>query len=168
MIVAFGGFIFPIFLRLVRNKLNLKVEIPDLFLTALTLMSISILCLVFGILNHDLTLHVNSWWVVGSYSIQSIAELCIAPVGSSMIAVLARDSLQGIMMGSWMFFSGISAIIAGKVSSLVTATNYSKNINEISANFYSLFVTLLVFSLVITIVLALLRNFIKKLIHPEC
>ena len=54
------------------------------------------------------------------YVIQSVGELCLSPIGLSMVTKLAPARLVGLGMGGWFLSTGIgnnlSGIFAGHVS----------------------------------------------------
>src|SRR5947207_8873370 len=58
-------------------------------------------------------------WLFWSYVLQSIGELLISPIGYAMIGKLAPSKYQGIMMGSWMLWTGLASLFAGDFSGLV-------------------------------------------------
>ena len=53
---------------------------------------------------------VGLWWLAGLYLIHSIAELCISPVGLSMITKLSIARIVGLMMGVWFLSISVRAI----------------------------------------------------------
>jgi POT family proton-dependent oligopeptide transporter len=54
---------------------------------------------------------VSPWWLLTSYFVMSVAELCVAPIGFSLVTKLAPKRLLGVLMGAWFaaIASGISA-----------------------------------------------------------
>jgi len=44
---------------------------------------------------------VSSLWLFGAYFIQVAGELCISPVGNSVVTKLAPARIVGLMMGLW-------------------------------------------------------------------
>lgn len=60
------------------------------------------------------------WTLFAVYWIQSIGELCLSPIGLSMVTKLAPTRLVGLGMGGWFLSTGIgnnlSGIFAGHVS----------------------------------------------------
>jgi len=60
------------------------------------------------------------WTLVAVYVIQSVGELCLSPIGLSMVTKLAPVRLVGFGMGGWFLSTGIgnnlSGIFAGYVS----------------------------------------------------
>jgi proton-dependent oligopeptide transporter, POT family len=66
---------------------------------------------------------VSVWWLVLSYFLGAIAELCISPVGLSMITKLAMARLVGVMMGVWFLSMSVADYIAGAIAeAAATAT----------------------------------------------
>ena len=53
------------------------------------------------------------WWLVLTYFLHSIAELCISPVGLSMITKLSIARVVGMMMGVWFLSISIGEYLAG-------------------------------------------------------
>ena len=61
---------------------------------------------------------VSMAWLGGSYLILSIAELCLSPMGMSMVARLAPRSLTAVMMGVWFLATFAGNSLAGVVGML--------------------------------------------------
>lgn len=58
------------------------------------------------------------WYILaGLYLIHTCAELCISPVGLSMVTKLAPDTMVGMVMGAWFMSIAIGNYLAGVVSS---------------------------------------------------
>ena len=45
---------------------------------------------------------VSPLWLIGSYTLLSIAELCVSPLGFSLVSKLSPPRLAGLLMGLWM------------------------------------------------------------------
>ena len=56
---------------------------------------------------------VGLWWLAGLYLIHSLAELCISPVGLSMITKLSLARIVGLMMGVWFLSISVAQSLAG-------------------------------------------------------
>ncbi len=56
-------------------------------------------------------------WLVCAYLFQTMGELCISPVGLSMITKLAPLKLASVMMGIWFLINFVANILAGFVGS---------------------------------------------------
>ena len=56
---------------------------------------------------------VSPWWLVGLYFLQMVGELCLSPVGLSMVTKLSPKRVVGIMMGVWFAATGLGNYVAG-------------------------------------------------------
>ena len=69
------------------------------------------------------------WTLFSVYVLQSIGELCLSPIGLSMVTKLAPVRLVGFGMGGWFLSTGIgnnlSGIFAGWVSGETGMTTQS-------------------------------------------
>ena len=88
---------------------------------------------------------VAPYWLVGTYLLQTLGELCLSPVGLSAMTKLAPERAAGFMMGIWFLSTSIGNWLAGKAASM-----YS------SMPLPTLFGSVAVFSIAAAIVLAIL------------
>jgi POT family proton-dependent oligopeptide transporter len=65
---------------------------------------------------------VSAWWLTGFYLILEFGELCLSPVGLSLVTRLAPARLAGIMMGAWFLASAIGSKLAGYAASFSETT----------------------------------------------
>jgi proton-dependent oligopeptide transporter, POT family len=49
---------------------------------------------------------VSPWWLIGLYFLHTIGELCLSPVGLSIVTKLAPARIVGFMMGWWTSWRG--------------------------------------------------------------
>jgi POT family proton-dependent oligopeptide transporter len=56
---------------------------------------------------------VSSWWLVWSYLFATIGELCLSPVGLSMVSKLAPARFATMLMGLWLLTSFFGNYLAG-------------------------------------------------------
>ena len=60
-------------------------------------------------------------WLIVTYFLQTVGELCLSPVGLSSMTKLAPSRLVGQMMGMWFMCSGLGNIIAGLIAGRFSA-----------------------------------------------
>ncbi|HUE01541.1 MAG TPA: peptide MFS transporter, partial [Bryobacteraceae bacterium] len=58
------------------------------------------------------------WWLIGTYFLQTLGELCLSPIGLSAVSKLAPDRAAGFMMGLWFLSISIGNWLAGKAVSI--------------------------------------------------
>lgn len=61
---------------------------------------------------------ISPWWIILSYWFSTIGELCISPVGLSMVTKLAPPRLVSTMMGIWFISIAYGNYLAGVLSKL--------------------------------------------------
>lgn len=79
---------------------------------------------------------VSPWWLVGTYGVVTIGELCLSPMGLSIVSKLSPPRLTALMMGG--FFLSIS--IGNKLSGVLASMWYDY---ENKANFFIVNIVLL-------------------------
>ncbi|MDD9156457.1 peptide MFS transporter [Aliivibrio sp. S4TY2] len=94
---------------------------PIKFALALFFLAIGFLCMVGAVMEQggDLTVKTSMYWLVGAYFFHTLGELCLSPIGLSLVTKLAPLRLASLMMGTWFGFNAISNYIAGVVGSHV-------------------------------------------------
>ena len=66
---------------------------------------------------------VSPWWIVGLFFLQTIGELCLSPVGLSLMTKLAPNDLVGLSLGIWFLASAFGNKLAGILAGNFTATD---------------------------------------------
>ncbi len=64
---------------------------------------------------------VAQWWLVTTYFLQTMGELCLSPVGLSAMTKLAPERAAGFMMGIWFLSTSIGNWLAGEAASLYSS-----------------------------------------------
>ena len=58
---------------------------------------------------------VSPWWLLLSYFVISVGELCVAPIGFSLVTKLAPKRLLGVLMGAWFAAIALGNLGAGLI-----------------------------------------------------
>jgi proton-dependent oligopeptide transporter, POT family len=74
---------------------------------------------------------VSMWWLVLVYLLHTLGELCIYPVGLSMVTKLSPPKLTGTLMGIWFISLAFGNVFAGILSKL---SSVNTNIEDASAS----------------------------------
>jgi POT family proton-dependent oligopeptide transporter len=56
---------------------------------------------------------VSGWWLVGTYGVVTVAELCLSPMGLALVSKLAPARVTALMMGGWFLATSIGNKLAG-------------------------------------------------------
>lgn len=58
------------------------------------------------------------WWFFGAYGVITVGELCLSPIGLSMVSKLAPARLTALLMGAWFISTSIGNKLSGVIASL--------------------------------------------------
>jgi POT family proton-dependent oligopeptide transporter len=107
-------------------------------------------------------------WLAGLYLIHSIAELCISPVGLSMITKLSIARIVGLMMGVWFLSISVAQYVAGivaQVASVETVGGQVTNLRVSLETYVGVFQTIGLVSIGIGVLLLVLSPLLKRWMH---
>ncbi len=147
------------------GRRNLEPSVPFKFVIGLALVGLGFLALVFGAQFHDANFKVALFWLALTYFIHSVGELCLSPVGLSMITKLSPAKMVGLMMGVWFMSSAMAQYAGGIVAQFAsTETVAGQVLNpEVSLNTYlGVFQTIGIAGLASAVVLLVLAPFLQK------
>ncbi|MEV4780437.1 peptide MFS transporter [Burkholderia sp. LMU1-1-1.1] len=120
----------------------------------------------FGLLMYALSMLVDIdnkipfWTLFMVYVLQSIGELCLSPIGLSMVTKLAPTRLVGLGMGGWFLSTGIGNNLSGIFASAVSGESGMSVTSALSGytfGFYSLMAA--------GVLLFIIAPLIQKLMH---
>jgi POT family proton-dependent oligopeptide transporter len=104
----------PIFGWLWMRLGRREPSVPMKFALGLTFMALAFLVLVpAGAMASGEGIRVSPWFLIVSYFISELGELCISPVGLSAVTKLAPLRIVGLMMGVWFLSNAAGNKLAG-------------------------------------------------------
>jgi POT family proton-dependent oligopeptide transporter len=68
---------------------------------------------------------VSPLWLLATYLLHTIGELCLSPVGLSAMSRLAPTRVAGLMMGVWFLAAAVGNYLGGRVAGLYEALSLS-------------------------------------------
>jgi len=89
---------------------------------------------------------VSVWWLIASYGVITIGELCLSPMGLSIVSKLSPPRITALMMGGWFLSTSIGNKLSGVLASMWDT--YNDKGNYFLVNF-SLLIIAFVFMLLI-------------------
>jgi len=104
------------------------------------------------LVNNSSETSISLWWLVGVYFLHTMGELCLSPIGLSMVSKVSPKKIASLMMGFWFLSSAVANFTAGKLPAILESNNLD------------LFTFLSVSSLLAGLVLILISSFMEKLI----
>jgi len=151
-------------------KRGFEPSIPVKFSIALVGVGAGFLFLVFGstFAGPAGNFQVGLWWLAGLYLIHSLAELCISPVGLSMITKLSIARVVGLMMGVWFLSISVAQYVAGAVAQFASVETVGGQVTNLKVSldtYTSTFTTIAWIAIGAGVALFLLSWLLQKWMH---
>ncbi|MES2122483.1 MAG: oligopeptide:H+ symporter, partial [Chlamydiota bacterium] len=146
------------------NKNQNNPSVPTKFSFGVLFMALGFIVLGLGGQYFGQDGETSSWWLVGSYFLQTIGELLLSPIGLSMITTLSPKHLVGMMMGVWFLTQSAAFAIGGGLATLASVPSNSTP-QAALAIYDSAFFIYGGISLVLAFFSFLLIPYLKRLIH---
>ena len=100
-----------------------------------------------------------------AYFITTIGELCLGPIGMSIITKLSPKRLFGMMMGLWFLASAFGQLAAGKLGAEISRSNGGATLLSKLQSYTEGYYNLAIYSLIAGIILIVSTPLIKKLMQ---
>ena len=151
----------PIFAKIwmaLANRKQGDLKIPTKMALGMITLGLGFLVMVFATLSiggsENPVMKASMWWLVITYFLNTVGELCLSPIGLSMVSKIAPVKLASLLMGAWLASSGVANILGGFIAS---------NLDSFGAT--EIFALISGISIVLGIVLFLLRNKISNMME---
>ena len=149
---------------------GLEPSIPIKFAIALVGVGAGFLFLVLGstFAGAGNNWQVGLWWLAGLYLFHSLAELCISPVGLSMITKLSIARVVGLMMGVWFLSISVAQYFAGIVAQFASVETVGGQVTNLKVSldtYTGTFTTIAWIAIGAGVVLFLLSWPLKRWMH---
>ena len=148
IIILLGPLIASFWLRIDNSKC--KINTSQKMGAGLILLSAGFFLIMF--VNNSGSSSISLWWLVGVYFLHTLGELCLSPIGLSMVTKISPKKIASLMMGFWFLSAAIANYSAGKLPTILQSNNID------------LFTFLTIMSLVAGIVLISIAPLMEKLV----
>jgi POT family proton-dependent oligopeptide transporter len=149
-------------------KRGLEPSIPIKFGLALIGVGAGFLFLVWGASMVGPSFKVAIWWLAGLYLIHSVAELCISPVGLSMITKLSIARVVGLMMGVWFLSISVAQSLAGALAQQTSVDTIGGQVTNLQLSlqtYVGIYERFGMYTIGVGVLLLVLSPLIKKWMH---
>ncbi|WP_100753228.1 peptide MFS transporter [Vibrio salilacus] len=129
---------------------------PKKFAFAMFFLALGFLCMVGAVMEQggDTAVKTSMLWLVGAFFFHTLGELCLSPIGLSLVTKLAPLRLASLMMGAWFGCNAIANYVAGYVGS---------HVGELGA--FAIFSGIAVTAIISGVVLLLFANTLVRWMH---
>lgn len=167
----------PIFTILWAYLYKRKMEpaSPYKMAIGLSLVAVGYFVIAIAVKGLGATEKVSMWWLVALYIIHSMGELCLSPIGLSMVSKLSPIRLSSLMMGTWFLANAAANKFAGTLSALIPPTaegaepgavlEYPHILGIAITNLYEFFMVFIVMTGIAAGILFLLSSKLRKMMH---
>jgi POT family proton-dependent oligopeptide transporter len=137
---------------------------PTKMAGGLLLVAAGYVFMVMAALRSDRGLMVSPWWLVVVYSFHTFGELCLSPIGLSLVTKLAPVKMGALLMGFWYFATALGEFLAGQFAALSEKIARGEVFHLLGgqADFY---LVLVVFPVLVTVPLVALTPWLKRCMH---
>ena len=110
------------------------------------------------------------YWLLITYIVCTWAELCLSPVGLSVVTKLAPAKLQSLMMGAWFFSFSLANLLGGLMARFSTNFKPGENGEPPQASFIieglpGFYLMLVIFPIIAGFVIFALSPVLKRMMH---
>lgn len=119
---------------------------------------------------------VSMLWLFSLYIIHTMGELCLSPIGLSMVSKLAPLRLSSLMMGTWFLANAAANKFAGTLSALIpptpdpastTPVEYPSFMGMQITNLYEFFMLFIVMTGIAAAILFVLSSKLEKMMDEK-
>lgn len=98
------------------GKKKLEPASPKKQALGLLLLALGYLVIAIGV--KDVTTKVSMFWLISLYALHTVGEICVSPIGMSLVSQLAPIRFLSLLMGVWFLSNAVASKLAGKLSTL--------------------------------------------------
>jgi len=157
----------PLFAEMWGKLGKRGMEPPSPYKQALGLLFLSLGYVVIAIAVKDLgSVKVSMTWLITLYFLHTVGELCLSPIGLSMVNKLAPARFASLLMGTWFLANATANKFAGTLSAFYPEAGKTTSFMGYEmTNLYDFFVLFIVMSGAASIVLFFLSKKLVKMMH---
>ena len=144
---------------------GIEPSTPGKFAIAMMLIGLGYVIFAWGI-GLDDSANKSFIWMVVIYLSLTLAELCLSPVGLSMVTKLSVTKIVGLMMGIWFLFTALGNYVAGWISSLTGSGGHGADSGALDvAATIDVYTTIGIYSIGVGLFILVLTPMMKKRMH---
>jgi POT family proton-dependent oligopeptide transporter len=153
----------PLFAWFWTSKYGKRLTTPVKMSLGMILLGIGFLFMLFATYEVQTTMEADKEvvvqkaalvWLILTYFFHTIGELCLSPVGLSVVTKLAPVKLASMLMGVWMLSSFAANIIGGFIAAYVEKLGAA-----------TIFVSIAIFVIGLGVVMLLVSKRLSKMMH---
>ncbi len=118
-IILFTPLVVGFFNYLARKRKKGPVSTPAKIGWGMVITALSAVVMIFAVIASNNGAHkVSPGWLFGTYAVITIGELCLSPMGLSLVSKLSPPRITALMMGGWFLSTSIGNKLSGVLSGM--------------------------------------------------
>lgn len=145
---------------------------PKKMAIGLALVSLGYVVIAFAVYGLGIMDKVSMFWLIALYVIHTMGELCLSPIGLSMVSKLSPLRFSSLLMGTWFLANAAANKFAGTLSALIPgngeAGQGAKTTHFLGyeiANLFDFFLVFIVMCGVAALILFVMSRWLEKKMH---
>ncbi|MGQ0827548.1 MAG: peptide MFS transporter [Bacteroidota bacterium] len=148
------------------GKRNMEPASPYKQAIGLFLLAVGYVVIAMGVKDLEPGIKVSMLWLFSLYVIHTFGELCLSPIGLSMVNKLAPVKFASLLMGVWFLSTASANKFAGMLSALYPEPGKTTNfLGYQMANLYDFFMLFVIMAGISSIILFFLSSKLLKMMH---
>ena len=101
------------------RRLGKEPTTPGKIWWGLTISALSTLVTIWAVYScHNGEVKASANWLIGAYGVITVGELCLSPMGLSMVSKMSPRHLTGLMMGGWQLATSLGNKLSGVLATM--------------------------------------------------
>lgn len=100
-------------------KVNMEPSSPIKMAMGLALVALGYVIIAYAVHGVDASTKIAMFWLFALYIVHTMGELCLSPIGLSMVSKLAPIRLSSLLMGTWFLANAAANKFTGTLSALI-------------------------------------------------
>lgn len=118
-IILFTPLVVGFFNFLARRRKKGPISTPAKIGWGMVITALSAVVMIFAVIaSNNGADKVSAGWLFGTYAVITVGELCLSPMGLSLVSKLSPPRITALMMGGWFLSTSIGNKLSGVLSGL--------------------------------------------------
>lgn len=140
---------------------------PTKMALGLLLLALGYLWIAFGVKDVSPTAKVSMIWLTGMYALHTWGELCLSPIGLSLVNKLAPLKFASLLMAVWFLANAAANKLAGVLSALYPDGKTTSFLGYEMNTMYDFFMLFVGMAGIASLILFLLTKQLQKMMHQK-
>ena len=155
----------PVFAWLWLKMGKREPSSPTKMALGLLLLSVGYLWIALGVKDVQPSTKVSMIWLLGMYALHTWGELCLSPIGLSLVNKLAPVKFASLLMAVWFLANAAANKLAGVLSALYPDGKTTQFMGYEMNNMYDFFILFVVMAGIAAALLLLLTRLLQKMMN---